>query len=65
MSPGQTDLPASRGAAYMRMSAEHQHLFASHQMDVIREYAKRRGMQIVKEYSDEDQSGVNDRGREI
>jgi len=58
MSPGYTDLPARHGAAYMRMSAEHQQAFASDQMDVIREYAKRHGMQIVKEYSDMGQSGL-------
>ena len=47
------------------MPTKHLQHLPSHQMDVIRDYAKRRGMQIVKEYSDEDQSGVNDRGREI
>ena len=33
-------------------------------MDVIREYAKRRGMQIAKEYSDAGKSGLNIQGRE-
>ena len=33
-------------------------------MDAIREYAKRHGMQIVEEYSDEGKSGVNIRDRE-
>ena len=33
-------------------------------MDAIREYAKRHGMQIVKEYSDEGKSGVNIQDRE-
>jgi DNA invertase Pin-like site-specific DNA recombinase len=42
----------------MRMSAEHQQAFASDQMDVIREYAKRHGMQIVKEYSDTPSPGA-------
>ena len=65
MRPGQTDLPPSRGAAYVRMSTEHHQQSASNQMDMIREYAKRRGMQIVKEYSDEGKSGVNDQGREF
>ena len=32
-------------------------------MDVIQEYAKRRRMQIVKEYSDEGKSGLNIEGR--
>ncbi len=33
-------------------------------MDAIRDYAKRHGMQIVKEYSDEGKSGVNIQDRE-
>ena len=33
-------------------------------MDVIREYAKRRGLEIVKEYSDEGKSGLNIQGRD-
>jgi DNA invertase Pin-like site-specific DNA recombinase len=65
MIPGQTDLPPSRGATYVRLSTEHQQQSASKQMDVIRDYAKRRGMQIVKEYSDEGKGGVNDQGREF
>ena len=64
MSPGQTDLPPNHGAAYVRMSAEHQQ-HSNNQMAVIREYAKRHEMQIVKEYSDVNQSGVNDQGREF
>ena len=51
-------------AAYVRMSTEHQQYSTSNQMDVIREYAKRRGMEIVKEYSDAGKSGLNIEGRE-
>src|SRR5438034_3612102 len=51
-------------AAYVRMSTEHQQYSTSNQMDVIRDYAKRRGMQIVKEYSDEGKSGLNIQGRD-
>jgi DNA invertase Pin-like site-specific DNA recombinase len=51
-------------AAYVRMSTEHQQYSTSNQMDVIREYAKRRGMEIVKEYSDEGKSGLNIQGRD-
>ena len=47
------------------MSTEHQQYSTSKQMDVIRDYAKRRGMQIVKEYSDEGNGRVNDQGREF
>jgi len=36
---------------------------ARNQMDAIRDYAKRHGMQIVKEYSDEGKSGVNIQAR--
>jgi DNA invertase Pin-like site-specific DNA recombinase len=57
-------LPPNNAAAYVRMSTEHQQYSTSNQMDVIREYAKRRGMQIVKEYSDEGKSGLNIQGRE-
>jgi len=46
------------------MSTEHQQYSTSNQMDVIRDYAKRRGMQIVKEYSDEGKSGLNIQGRD-
>jgi DNA invertase Pin-like site-specific DNA recombinase len=46
------------------MSTEHQQYSTSNQMDVIREYAKRRGMQIVREYSDEGKSGLNIQGRD-
>jgi len=58
---GQTNLPLRRAAAYARVSADNQQPVASEQMDVIREFAKRHGMQIVKEYSDE---RVKTRGRE-
>lgn len=51
-------------AAYVRMSTEHQQYSTSNQMDVIREFAKRRGLEIVKEYSDEGKSGLNIQGRD-
>jgi DNA invertase Pin-like site-specific DNA recombinase len=51
-------------AVYVRMSTEHQQYSTNNQMDVIREYAKRRGFKIVKEYSDEGKSGLNIRGRD-
>src|SRR5271167_5214568 len=58
------ELPLTSAAAYVRMSTEHQQYSTSNQMDVIREYAKRRGMQIIKEYSDEGKSGLNIQGRD-
>ena len=51
-------------AAYVRMSTEHQQYSTQNQMDVILEYAKKRGLEIVKEYSDEGKSGLNIQGRD-
>ncbi len=64
MSAGNKDLPPNNAVAYVRMSTEHQQYSTSNQMDVIREYAKRRGLEIVKVYSDEGKSGLNIQGRE-
>jgi len=55
---------AIRAAAYVRMSTEHQQYSTSNQMDAVREYAARRGMDIVKIYSDEGKSGLNIQGRD-
>jgi DNA invertase Pin-like site-specific DNA recombinase len=51
-------------AVYVRMSTEHQQYSTNNQMDVINEFARRRGLQIVKIYSDEGKSGLNIQGRE-
>src|SRR5215469_7828001 len=64
MSKGDLEKWANRAAAYVRMSTEHQQYSTSNQMDVIREYAKRRGQEIVKDYSDEGKSGLNIQGRD-
>ncbi len=61
--PATNDQPAIRAAAYVRMSTEHQQYSTSNQMDVIREYAARRNMEIVQIYSDEGKSGLNIQGR--
>jgi DNA invertase Pin-like site-specific DNA recombinase len=45
------------------MSTEHQQYSTSNQMDALREYAKRHGLEIVKEYSDEGKSGLSIQGR--
>src|SRR5438477_7166692 len=58
------DQPPANAAAYVRMSTEHQQYSTSNQMDVIRDFAKRRGMQITKDYSDAGKSGLNIQGRE-
>src|SRR5579862_2015611 len=59
-----TDPSPMFAAAYVRMSTEHQQYSTSNQMDVVREYAKRRGLEIAKIYSDEGKSGLNIQGRE-
>src|SRR3974390_2279266 len=64
MTPGDTPPEPIFAAAYVRMSTEHQQYSTSNQMDAIREYAKRRGMQITTEYSDEGKSGLNIQGRD-
>lgn len=61
---GSTPEPAGRAATYVRMSTEHQQYSTSNQLDVIKEYAKRRGWEIVQEYSDEGKSGLNIQGRD-
>jgi DNA invertase Pin-like site-specific DNA recombinase len=55
---------ANCAAVYVRMSTEHQQYSTSNQMDVIREYAKKLGFIIVKEYSDQGKSGLNMEGRD-
>jgi len=64
MTPGDTPPEPIFAAAYARMSTEHQQYSTSNQMDVIREYAKRRDLRIVREYSDEGKSGPNIQGRD-
>jgi DNA invertase Pin-like site-specific DNA recombinase len=61
--PSPEDSPVIRAAAYVRMSTEHQQYSTSNQMDVIREYATRRNMEIVTVYSDEGKSGLSIQGR--
>lgn len=56
--------PVTKAAAYVRMSTEHQQYSTNNQMDVIRDYASRRGMEIIKVYSDEGKSGLNIQGRD-
>jgi DNA invertase Pin-like site-specific DNA recombinase len=46
------------------MSTEHQQYSTTNQMDVIRDYAGRRGLEIVRTYSDEGKSGLNIQGRD-
>lgn len=52
-----------RAAEYVRMSTEHQQYSTENQGDKIREYAARRGIEIVCTYADEGKSGLNIGGR--
>ncbi len=53
-----------RAAVYVRMSTEHQQYSTENQGDKIREYASRRGIQIVRTYADEGKSGLRIDGRQ-
>jgi DNA invertase Pin-like site-specific DNA recombinase len=52
-----------RAAEYVRMSTEHQQYSTENQGDKIREYAARRGIEIVATYADEGKSGLRIDGR--
>ncbi|TVS08989.1 MAG: recombinase family protein [Gammaproteobacteria bacterium] len=50
-------------AEYVRMSTEHQQYSTQNQAKTIREYAERRGIEIIKTYSDDAKSGLIIGGR--
>ncbi len=50
-------------AEYVRMSTEHQQYSTQNQAQTIREYAERRGIRIVRTYSDDAKSGLIIGGR--
>lgn len=52
-----------RAVEYVRMSTEHQQYSTENQADKIREYATRRGIDIVGTYTDAGKSGLNIGGR--
>jgi DNA invertase Pin-like site-specific DNA recombinase len=52
-----------RAAQYVRMSTEHQQYSTNNQSDKIRDYASKRGIEIVKTYIDEGKSGLSIFGR--
>src|SRR5687768_15672933 len=65
---GRLPLPASASglipvAAYVRMSTEHQQYSTENQLDRIKEYAARRGMEIIRIFADEGRSGLNAKDR--
>jgi DNA invertase Pin-like site-specific DNA recombinase len=56
--------PVVRAAQYVRMSTEHQQYSTENQSDVIREYAAKRGMEIVRTFVDSGKSGLRLDGRD-
>lgn len=52
-----------RAAEYVRMSTEHQQYSTQNQVARIREYAKHRGIEVVRTYADEGKSGLRITGR--
>src|SRR4029077_16800079 len=55
--------PPHRAAQYVRMSTEHQRYSTQNQADAIRQYAERRGLEVVRTYADEGKSGLRLDGR--
>lgn len=56
-------VPLVRAAQYVRMSTEHQKYSTENQADAIAQYAKNRGIGIVRTYADEGKSGLRLEGR--
>ena len=56
--------PRTRAVIYARMSTEHQQYSTENQCDVVREYAAKHGMEIVRTYADEGKSGLRLDGRD-
>ncbi|MBX3218943.1 MAG: recombinase family protein [Labilithrix sp.] len=55
---------AQRAAIYVRMSTEHQQYSTENQADVIREYAAKRSIEIVRTFADAGKSGLRIAGRD-
>lgn len=53
-----------RAAQYVRMSTEHQRYSTENQSDAIKQYAERRGLEVVRTYADEGKSGLRLDGRD-
>lgn len=54
----------TRAVEYVRMSTEHQQYSTENQREIIRQYAQRRGMVIVRTYTDSGKSGLRIDGRD-
>ena len=59
-----TGAPRDRAAQYVRMSTEHQQYSTENQGEAIRQYADRRGIEVVRTYADEGRSGLRLDGRD-
>ncbi len=57
------DAQQSRAVIYARMSTEHQQYSTENQCDVIREYAAKNNMVVVRIYTDDGKSGLQLNGR--
>ncbi len=53
-----------RAAQYVRMSTEHQQYSTENQSDVLKEYASKRSIEIVRTFSDSGKSGLRIDGRD-
>jgi DNA invertase Pin-like site-specific DNA recombinase len=53
-----------RAAQYVRMSTEHQQYSTENQADVIRDYAAKHGIEIVRTFTDAGKSGLRIQGRD-
>jgi DNA invertase Pin-like site-specific DNA recombinase len=62
MSQENDDCRPKFAAVYVRVRAEGQEYSQRDQIEVIREYAKRRGLEIVKVYSDGGERGPGAEG---
>lgn len=60
----QSERRLGRAAQYVRMSTEHQRYSTENQADAIRQYAERRGLEVVRTYADEGRSGLRLDGRD-
>ena len=60
---GSGEVTEFRAAQYVRMSTEHQQYSTHNQSDKIREYAEKRGIEIVRTYADDGKSGLSIGGR--
>jgi DNA invertase Pin-like site-specific DNA recombinase len=53
-----------RAAQYVRMSTDHQQFSTENQADIIRDYAAKRGIEIVRTFEDSGKSGLTTQGRD-